>query len=378
MNFGFKGDNTRAREISSDTGRRGRGSGMINSDAGRVSVVIPARDEEANIEHVVRSIAIQDGVAEILVVNDQSTDRTGEILERLKLEFPKLRVLSTDPLPDGWTGKAHAVAMGARAARAEWLLLTDADTEHLPGSLESLLTRAMTEGIDLLSISPGQETPTWWEKAVIPLVYVELARRFRFEDVSNPDSPVAAANGQYILIRREVYERVGGHEAVRSEILEDVALARRVKSGGGRLLFLPGARWVRTRMYRTFGEMWLGWTKNLYLLYERDLGRVIAKAAELIVVDVLPVAASVVMAILFATGFGRPGTGIALMGCLLLALNRFMRYRRALAKIGFDKRLSAYQFLGAGLLALVLLNSARAHLWAGKVYWKGRCYSFRG
>jgi GT2 family glycosyltransferase len=375
MNFGFKCDNTRAREISLDTGRRGRGSGMNHSDAGRVSVVIPARDEEANIERVIRSVAEQSGVAEILVVDDQSTDRTAEILERLKHEFPKLRVLNTGPLPDGWTGKAHAVTTGARAARAEWLLLTDADTEHVAGSLESLLARATSEGIDLLSVSPGQKTPTWWEKAVIPLVYVELARRFRFEDVSNPDSPAAAANGQYILIRRDVYGRAGGHEAVRGEILEDVALARRVKSAGGKLLFLPGAQWVRTRMYRTFGEMWRGWTKNLYLLYERDLGRVIAKAAERILVDVLPAAAAIVLAILFAAGVVRPATGILLGGCLILTMIRLQRYQRALRAIGFDASLAPLQVVGAGVFALLLLNSARAHVWGRKVYWKGRGYA---
>jgi glycosyltransferase involved in cell wall biosynthesis len=351
---------------------------MNNMDAGRVSVVIPARDEEANIERVVRSVAAQSHVAEILVVDDQSSDRTAEILERLKPEFPKLRVLRTGPLPEGWTGKAHAVATGTRLARAEWLLLTDADTVHLGRSLESLLARASSRAIDLLSVSPGQETPTWWEKAVIPLIFVELARRFRFEDVSNPDSPVAAANGQYILIRREVYERAGGHEAVRGEILEDVALARRVKSAGGKLLFLPGAEWVRTRMYRTFGEMWRGWTKNLYLLYERDLGRVIGKAAELLVVDLLPAAAFLALAIVFAAGLGGQVTGLALAGCFLLVLIRQGRYGRALADIGFDAGLAHYQIAGAGLLALLLLNSARAHVWGGKVYWKGRGYSTRG
>jgi glycosyltransferase involved in cell wall biosynthesis len=376
MTFGFNGDNTRACAFFSVTDRWG--SGMNNLGVGQVSVVIPARDEEANIERVVRSIAMQNGVAEILVVNDQSRDRTGEILERLIGEFPRLRVLGTDPLPDGWTGKAHAVATGVRAARAEWLLFTDADTEHLPGSLDSLLSRATSEHLDLLSVSPGQETPTWWEKAVIPLVYVELARRFRFEEVSSPDSPVAAANGQYILIRREVYERAGGHEAVRGEILEDVALAQRVKAAGGKVLFQPGAAWVRTRMYRTFGEMWLGWTKNLYLLYERQLGRVIARVSELILMDVLPGVAILVLTMLFAARYGRRGTGILLAVCLLLVLIRGLIYRRALKEIGFDAGLAKYQVAGAALLSLLLLNSARAHLWSGRVYWKGRGYATRG
>ena len=162
---------------------------MTESLAGRVSVIIPARNEEANIERVVRSLAQQSRVLEILAVDDQSEDRTRQILTRLQAEIPVLRVLRTADLPGGWTGKSHAVATAAREARGEWLLLTDADTEHLPGSLEALLGRAEDNGAALLSVSPGQETPTAWEKAVIPLVYVQLSRLFRFEDVSDPVSP---------------------------------------------------------------------------------------------------------------------------------------------------------------------------------------------
>src|SRR5208282_5679760 len=144
---------------------------------------------------------------------------------------------------------------------------------------------------DLLSVSPGQETPTWWEKSVIPFVYVKLASLFRFQEVSDPHSPAAAANGQYLLVRREIYERSGGHEAVKAEILEDVELARKIKASGGKLLFLPGARWVRTRMYHSFLEMWQGWTKNLYLLYQGNLSKMLAAVASLWLLDLLPVLA---------------------------------------------------------------------------------------
>ncbi len=357
---------------------RERAWGMSDSDSGRVSVIIPARNEEANIERVVRSVARQRHIAEIIVVDDNSSDRTVEILEGLKVEFPGLRVLHAGPLPEGWTGKAHAVATGVKAAREKWLLLTDADTEHLPGSLETLLARATSESIDLLSVSPGQETPTWWEKAVIPFVYVELARKFRFEDVSNPASPVAATNGQYILIRREVYERAGGHAGVRGEILEDVALARRVKAAGGKLLFLPGAAWVRTRMYRSFGEMWRGWTKNLFLLYERDLARTLAKTVEQVILGVFPAAVFLALATAYAAGWTAAKMWMALAGCFLLALIRHVSYARALAQIGFDRGLAIFQAPGAALVAMLLLNSARVHVWGGEVDWKGRAYSTKG
>ena len=264
---------------------------MSENPHARVSVIIPARNEEANIERAVRSIAAQGGVPlEIIVVDDQSEDRTGEILTRLKAEIPSLRALRVDTLPDGWLGKPHALACGAKIASADWLLFTDADAEHGPGSLAELLERAEKEQVDLLSLSPGQLTPTWWEKAVIPLVYAWLAKLYSFDEVNDPKSNVAAANGQYLLVRRAVYERIGGHEAVRAEILEDVALARRVKAAGGRLLFLPGAPWVQTRMYRTFSAMWEGWTKNLYLLYGRNVKLILGTIATTVLVDWMPIA----------------------------------------------------------------------------------------
>src|SRR5574337_273638 len=195
-------------------------------DEGAVSVIIPARNEALNIERVVRSIAPQGQVREMIVVDDQSTDRTAEVLAGLQHEVPLLRTLRLESLPEGWTGKSHAAAAGARIATGEWLLFTDADTEHLPGSLEAMLARATAENAGLLSLSPGQQTPTWWEKAIIPFVFVQLARIFPFEEVSDPASPSAAANGQYLLVRRSVYNDIGGFEAVRGEILDDVALAR--------------------------------------------------------------------------------------------------------------------------------------------------------
>ena len=351
---------------------------MAELKQGRVSVIIPARNEEANIARVVRSLRAQRELREILVVDDHSQDRTAEILEELKKETSSLRVIRTDSLPAGWTGKSFAAATGARAASGDWLLFTDADTEHLPGGLPALLERAEREGADLLSLSPGQVTPTAWEKAVIPLVYAHLARLYRFEEVSDPASPAAAANGQYLLIRRDAYERAGGHEAVRGAILEDVELARHVKSTGGRLLFLPGADWVRTRMYRSFAEMWHGWTKNLYLLYSGNARRMLATVAELWLLDLCPTLAFIGLAVAWALGAGGAPTMLAGVAFFLLAVLRHWNYARALGQIGFDPRLASYQALGAAIFGLLLLNSARAYRRGGRVEWKGRTYSTKG
>ena len=351
---------------------------MSTNHQARVSVIIPARNEEVNIARVVRSLANQPGVREILVVDDQSTDRTGEILAALEAEIPHLRTLRVESLPEGWLGKTHAVAKGARAATGDWLLFTDADTEHLPGSLAELLQRAEDEHADLLSLSPGQETPTWWEKSIIPLVYVKLASLFRFEDVSDPHSPAAAANGQYVLVRRDIYERSGGHEAVKSAILEDVELARRIKTLGGKLLFLPGARWVRTRMYQSFREMWQGWTKNLYLLYGGNFSRMLAAVAALWILDVFPVLAFAAACLWVALARGDSAATLITVGLFLLALARQWNYGWTLARLGFDPALASYQPIGAALLGALLVSSLRAHRATGNIEWKGRHYATKG
>jgi chlorobactene glucosyltransferase len=351
---------------------------MSQNHPGLVSIIVPARNEAANVERLLRSLAGQRGVRETLLVDDQSEDQTGEIAEALKSEMPLLRVLHIKSLPEGWLGKTYAVTVAAREAVGDWLLFTDADTEHLPGSLAALLERAEREGADLLSLSPGQITPTWWEKAVIPLIYVNLARLYRFEEVSNPGSAAAAANGQYLLIRREVYARVGGHQAIRNEILEDVELAKRVKAAGGKLLFLPGAAWVRTRMYRTFREMWRGWTKNLFLIYGGNLSKIFKTLAELCAVDLLP---QVFAMILFMWLLSSRGNGIilgGLLGCVLIIMVQHVRYLRAVTRLGFHSNVAPWRSEGAVILGALLINSVIAHRISHNVEWKGRRYSTRG
>jgi chlorobactene glucosyltransferase len=350
---------------------------MSQNHPGLVSIIVPARNEEANIERLVRSLAGQRGVREILIVDDQSEDRTLEILEAMKAEVPLLRVLAIDSLPEGWLGKSYAASVGAREAAGDWLLFTDADTEHLPGSLAALLELAEREGADLLSLSPGQITPTWWEKAVIPLIYVNLARLYRFEEVSDPRLAAAAANGQYLLIRREVYARAGGHEAVRNEILEDVELAKRVKAAGGKLLFLPGAAWVQTRMYRTFREMWRGWTKNLFLIYGGNLTHIFKTLMELCAADLLPSFFLVGLLIWLLSGRGNvPVVGLAI-ACVLISVVRQARYLGAVTHLGFNSRVAPWRLEGAVIFGALLINSVIAHRVSHHVDWKGRRYSTR-
>ena len=321
-----------------------------------VSVIVPARNEEGSLGECLQSLVTQSGVeAEIVVVDDHSTDRTRAIAQ----SFPEVRVLEGPPLPQGWTGKNNAVATGAHAARGEWLLFTDADTIHLPGSLARALSEARENNVEFLSYSPEQIAVTFWEMATLPVVFAELARQYPPAKVSDPKSPIAAANGQYILISRQAYAAVGGHAAIASEILEDVALARAVKHSGHKIRFRYAADAVRTRMYRSWPQLREGWTKNLALLFPYP-GRLAAKTLLWWALPWVSVALAPTVRPVWA------GT-IAVLG--------FTRNTAGLRRSNFDlpmELLSAS--FGMPMFAYLLLRSKRTHA-NGSVPWKGRTYS---
>jgi len=326
-----------------------------------VSVIVPARNEEATIAAAVQSLAEQPEIKEILVVNDQSTDGTAAALERLSAQYPQLRILNTKELPAGWVGKNYAVSVGAAQATGDWLLFTDADGVHLPGSMAKALAHAAEFGAGLVSYSPEQETRTWWEKALIPLVYARLSHKYSYAAVNHPETPAAAASGQYLLIQREEYMRVGGHAAVAGEVLEDVALARLAKQAGVRLYFASGVGIMRVRMYRTFHAMWQGWTKNLYPLMggtPRAVGKELFRVVPWIPLLVLPLA-------LVHLIWGA-------LGVVLLA-GRHAAYAADLRRNRFPASLALYYLPGVALYAAALLHSEWRYQ-QGSVAWKGREY----
>jgi len=322
-----------------------------------VSVIVPARNEEASLGACLESLVSQSGVDfEIIVVNDHSIDRTREIAE----SFPGVRVIEAGSLPQGWTGKNNAVTCGAREARGQWLLFTDADTIHLAGSLARALAEAKEHQAEMLSYSPEQIAVTFWERAILPVVFSELARRYPPSKVSDPASPIAAANGQFILIRRETYDAIGGHAAVAGDILEDVALATRVKSAGRKLRFRYAADAVRTRMYRNFAQLREGWTKNLALLFPNP-NRL---AAKILLLWILP---WTVLLLLLIRALTNPWWSTAFVASFIYLVMRISR-----ANFSIDMNILASLF-GMPLFAYLLLRSKHMH-GKGTVAWKGRSY----
>jgi glycosyltransferase involved in cell wall biosynthesis len=326
-----------------------------------VSAIVPARNEQATIIPAVESLAAQPEIKEIFVINDQSSDGTAAQLSRLAARYTQLHVLETEGIPSGWTGKNYAVSLGAAQATGDWLLFTDADGVHLPGSTAHALVDAAAAGAGVVSYSPEQETRTWWERSLIPFVYTRLAQKFSYDAVNDPDSPVAAASGQYLLIRQADYARIGGHTAVAGEVLEDVALARLAKRAGIRLHFASGHGIMRVRMYRTFREMWQGWTKNLYALIggtSRAVGRELRGAVPWI---------SLLLLLLTPLHLV-----LGVLGGVLLA-GRHGAYAAALRRNRFPAWHALYYMPAVALYAAALLTSQWRYA-QGSVRWRGREY----
>jgi Glycosyl transferase family 2 len=327
-----------------------------------VSVIVPARNEEASLRACLESLLAQVGIEfEIIVVDDGSTDGTRAIAQ----SFAGVRVIEPGPLPPGWTGKNNAVTAGAREARGEWLLFTDADTVHKPGSLARALGEAKQHRADLLSYSPEQEVHGFWEKAIMPVIFAELARTYRPSDVSDPRSPAAAANGQYLLITRRSYDSVGGHAAVATSLLEDVALARAVKSSGRKIFFRFGGDAVRTRMYRTLPQLVEGWTKNLTLLFPHP-GRLALRRLFDFVAAIIGYAIAIVA---WRTG----SAPVALVVPAVTSMFMLFLFRR-IRQAHFSWDATVLAFLGLPLFSYLLLRSKLSYK-RGKVSWKGRTYA---
>jgi hypothetical protein len=331
------------------------------SESGAISAIVPARNEEAVIAACIESLVAQPEVAEIVAINDQSSDRTLEILQALARRIPRLKVIDAPAPPAGWVGKNHAVSTGVQHAKGDWLLFTDADAVLQERAVAKALEIAKEHEASLISFSPQQVLEKWYEKALIPFVYVRLAQKFSFEQVNDPQSNAAAANGQFLMIRREVYESVGGHEAVHGDVLEDVAIARKVKASGARIWFGYSDGAVRVRMYRSFSAMWEGWKKNLFVLMGGTTGAVFSEFES---------AFPWMIAVVLLIGIKMP---IAMFAGVVLLLMRQLSYGLALTRNQFPFKYIMYYIPAVFLYAGALWASHESYA-KGKVSWKGREY----
>lgn len=351
-----------------------------------ISVCIPARNEERNIGRCIEAMLAQTySNFEVIVLDDRSADATPQIVRGLaspRSDDPDkpndgLRMIDGAELPAGWAGKPHALAQAAAAARGEWFCFVDADTFVTPEALASVHAKAIETEADLFTIMTRQIMGTFWERAVLPLVMLALSVGFSPRKVNDPDRRDAIANGQFIFIKRAVYEAVGGHAAIKSSIVEDKDMAGLVKGKGYRLVVADGREVASTRMYTSLAEMWEGWTKNIYLGLRDDRGLLLLGVfgAFLAFTTALLLPAWVVWgAVLARAGSGWGGSVVLVEAVLLWAYLIFWRVLGSRG-MGIPAWYSLTVPLGAGVFAAMMLTSAWNVLSGKGVSWKGRLYS---
>ena len=342
-----------------------------------ISVCVPARNEQRNIAACTEAILKQTYPAfEVIVVNDGSSDNTGEILSTLKQQSTRLQVINGAPLPDGWAGKPHALHQAAGLASGGWLCFVDADTLLSPNALSTCFATAMQTGADLLSIITSQVTGSFWERTMLPLVLTGLSVGFSPHRVNGPARREAIANGQFIMIRRHVFDAIGGYARIRDRVAEDKAIAEQVKWNGYRLVLADGRQIARTRMYTTLGEMWEGWTKNIYVGL-RDQPRLLLLGVFGVVLLLVAAFFIPLWPVLGIWWFAHGGGWEALLVIAeaIIVWGAILSARAAAASaMGIPRWYALTTPLGCAVFAAMMLTSAWLVLSGQGVTWRGRRY----
>ncbi len=346
-----------------------------DGDLPSVSLLVAARDEEGNIAACIDSITAQDYPRlQLIAVDDRSGDATGEILDRLAAAESRLRVHHVRTLPEHWYGKNHAMHTGAASATAEWLWFTDADcTMSSPRSLSAAMRYALDKDADFLSVLPEHKADSFWERVVQPACSAILLLWFNPLSVNKPGRAAAYANGAFMLMRRTCYDAIGGHAAVSRQINEDMALARRAKAAGRRLVVASSRGMYTVRMYGTLRAITAGWTRIFSGCFT-SVGRVIRAILVLFTFSLAPWLT--LGACLLAGAFSSGDTAWTWLGATTIAA---CAMQLAVMAVFYGLSRAGWQYgllypLGAVLGTAFLLNAARCMHGLGIIHWRGTAY----
>ena len=333
----------------------------------KVSILVPARNEEANIVPCVLSLLAQEYPDfEVLVLDDNSQDGTSQVLAPIVAEDRRLRVLPGRPLPPGWLGKNWACHQLAQAAASDILLFTDADTRHDPRTLSEAVAALLAQDADLLTAFPRQEVVSLPEQLLVPtltwafVLFLPLRLAYR-----SPRPGLSIAIGQFMLFRRRAYEQIGGHTSVREEVVEDLALARKIKEYGLRWRLVDGNRRIHCRMYHGFQEAFEGVSKNLFPGFQYHVPRFVLSLLVIALLALQPVTALLLWlagAPVSATSVGLAAVGVGMS--LLLAGISYPRFNFP-SYLMFLYPVTTVLMLGVGVYSLALALLGR-HTWKGR------------
>ncbi len=340
-----------------------------------VSAIIPARDEEETIADCLASVRAQlYPNLEILVVDDRSADRTPEIVRSIAEVDPRVRLISIEELPPGWTGKTHALHVASGQARGEWFWFLDADTRHEPDSLAIVLEYALSHDAALASLLPEMRCESFWESVAQPLLGIVLIQSYPLFWANDPTKKLAFANGQYILIRRDAYHAAGGHEAVRDKFVEDIHLARRVKALGlsARTAIAHGIG--STRMYTSLAQFVRGWSRILYDALDRNPLKLLIQGLDPLFFSQTAHVALVASLVMLA--IGRPSGPFAWWLLGMSVAHHLLAYTclRRLYVLSVPETRHVTWYPLAGLVLDVILFRSIRMCFTGKVSWRGTAY----
>jgi chlorobactene glucosyltransferase len=335
-----------------------------------VSVLVPARNEEKSIEACIRSLCEQTYKSlEIIVLDDNSTDRTPIILAGLQKEFPeKLTVKKGNILPQGWVGKPYACHQLSMHANGQYLIFTDADTVHHPNCIESVIQFAQKKNLDFFSMIPEEIMVSFWEQITIPMIHIlYFAYLPNTLITENPDPRFSAANGQFIFFTKEMYDRIGGHQSVKDNLAEDVFIARQVKIAKGRTALADGISIMQCRMYHNGKEVFEGFSKNLFPGLSYNLPAMIMLLLHFFTAYVLPI-----IFFLYYTLSGNMGIEwliCAIQISIATIIRGMVAFRFKMPKTQiFAQSLSALMAIAIGINSIRWAYSKKGASWKGRSY----------
>ena len=349
--------------------------GSRHVDLPMVSVVVAAKDEQANIETCVRAILDQDYPNfELIVVDDRSVDDTGAIVERIAAGDSRVKLMNITELPEGWAGKNHAMQNGIGAARGQWICMTDADCrQSSPRTLSVAMQYANDTRADMLSMLPTLEMGGFWENLLQPVCCGLLMMWFPPGKVNDPAKPHAYANGMFMLIKRSAYEAIGTHEAIKGSLIEDMDMAREIKSGGLNLRVAPSEGLVAVRMYTSLREIFRGWGR-IYIGAFENLPRLMLAWLALVTKGLTCYLAAAIGLGMYAAVGGQWWLACGLVGAAgsvaeTVMLARYFRH------VGSRAWLGLLYPLASALTAIILMKSMLMLRPGGKIIWRDTSYA---
>ncbi len=336
-----------------------------------LSVCVPARNEERGVEACLNSLLNQNYPNfEVIAIDDHSTDRTGDIMRHLAQENSRLKVLKAADLPEGWLGKPFALHQAFKVTRGEYLLFTDADPVFKPTALNTAVHVMRERDLDVLTLMPKAEFGSFWERAVQPVIFGFIASLTRFKNVNDPDHRSAMGFGAFLMFRRSAYEKIGGHEAGKSDVLEDVLIAKRAKGAGLKLFVADAKQLFSIRMYFGLKEIWFGWEKNMFLAMKKSVLKATCNVAVVLGFVFTPY---IILAINIFEQIGWLWIGMAVVGVVLVSAAAY----KTCDEMELNRNNAVLFPMGALVMAAIMANSMFHTLVRKKTKWRGRVYSVK-